>query len=433
MFLAGYVWHTFAPGGAGTAMLLLSGAVLYVMSVPWSSGFHRSLAVVALMALGAAVLSGRFDLLEFIQGMPAYFGIIAVLLVLSAAGYPIRAARYEVQIRALMGALTRRGVGIKAASGALGHILGAVLDVGSLVLIDVISGRAAPKERLDALNWAARGFSFVPLWTNLNLLTATTVTLTGVSYPGLLAVTLPFVALGLPVLLLAAQRERGEVEESPDARLDRDTAAVLLYPLLLVGAVAAANVLLPELPLTATIAVTVAVVVAFIALLASALTRRASPINRLLRETRDSLTSSHSEFALFTSAGILVLSLEALGALAPLGSMLSSLPDALVAPALAIITTVGFICGIHVVPMVLLINAAFPLNGGPAPALWAAAILIGAQVAILNTPFSNAVTMLSRLTGLHPIEAGPKKNWKFGLMFAVAGAAYIGLLTLLLL
>lgn len=414
-------------------MLLISGGVLYVMSVPWSSGFHRSLAAVALLALGVAVLSGRFDLLGFIQGMPAYLGIVAVLLVLSAAGYPIRAARYELQIRSLMGALTRRGFGIKATSSALGHILGAVIDVGSLVLIDVISSRAAPKERLDTLNWAARGFSFVPLWTNLNLLTATTVTLTGVSYPGLLAVTLPFVALGLPVLLIAAQREGGEVEESPNTHMDRDTAAVLLYPLLLVGAVAVANTLLPELTLTATIAVTVAAVVALIALLASALTRRASPMNRLFRESRESLTSSHSEFALFTSAGILVLSLEALGALTPLGSMLSSLPDALVAPALAVITSVGFICGIHVVPMVLLLNAAFPLDGGPAPALWAAAILIGAQVAILNTPFSNAVTMLSRLTGLHPVEAGPKKNWKFGLVFAFAGAAYLSLLTFLLL
>ena len=40
--------------------------------------------------------------------MPTYFGIVAVLLVLSIAGYPIQAARYEVQIRALMAALTRR-------------------------------------------------------------------------------------------------------------------------------------------------------------------------------------------------------------------------------------------------------------------------------------------------------------------------------------
>ena len=49
--------------------------------------------------------------------MPTYFGIVAVLLVLSIAGYPIQAARHEVQIRALMAALTRRGVSIKATAG----------------------------------------------------------------------------------------------------------------------------------------------------------------------------------------------------------------------------------------------------------------------------------------------------------------------------
>jgi hypothetical protein len=36
-----------------------------------------------------------------------------------------------------------------------------------------------------------------PLWTNLNLFTATTIVLTGVSYPNLLALTLPFALLGL--------------------------------------------------------------------------------------------------------------------------------------------------------------------------------------------------------------------------------------------
>src|SRR3712207_7883197 len=40
-------------------------------------------------------------------------------------------------------------------------------------------------------------------------------------------------------------------------------------------------------------------------------------------ETHGSLATSHAEFALFGSAGILVLSLEALGALAPLGNLLS--------------------------------------------------------------------------------------------------------------
>ena len=162
--------------------------------------------------------------------MPTYFGIVAVLLVLSIAGYPIQAARYEVQIRALMAALTRRGVSIKATAGVLGHVLGAVLDVGAFVLIDVISGRSAPKERLEALKWAGRTFSFAPLWTNLNVLTATTIVLTGVSYPMLLAVTLPFVLLGLGGTLLFAQRAGGEVEEIPQAPLDRGAAAVLLYP-----------------------------------------------------------------------------------------------------------------------------------------------------------------------------------------------------------
>src|SRR3712207_8176260 len=127
-------------------------------------------------------------------------------------------------------------------------------------------------------------------------------------------------------------------------------------------------------------------------------------------ETRGSLATSHAEFALFGSAGILVLSLEALGALAPLGNLLSALPTALVAPALAAIMAVGFVAGIHVVPMVLLLNTAFPLDGGPAPALWAAALLLGAQSTLLLTPFSSAVTMLSRLTGLHPDRKSTRLN-----------------------
>jgi hypothetical protein len=85
-----------------------------------------------------------------------------------------------------------------------------------------------------------------------------------------------------------------------------------------------------------------------------------------------------------------------------------------------------------VIPMVLLINAAFPLSGGPAPALWAVAILLGAQVTMLLTPFSNNVTMLARLTGLHPVGIGPKRNWKFGLALALAVTAYLTLLTFLL-
>jgi hypothetical protein len=431
-FLAAYLWHTFAPGSFGTALFLGTGAVLFAVSVPWASAFHRAFALVAFAALGAAIVTGRFDVANVLAGMPDYFGIVAVLLVLSIAGYPIRAARYEAQIRALVAALTRRGVGFRATAGALGHILGAVLDVGAFVLIDVISARAAPKERLEALKWASRTFSFAPLWTNLNVLTATTIVLTGVSYPSLLAATLPFVLLGLVATLLAAQRERGEVEDVPQTPLDRGSAAVLLYPVLLVAAVALANLLFPGLALTATIAVTVASIVLLVALLAAVLTRRTSPVRRLGDETRGSLATSHAEFALFGSAGILVLSLEALGALAPLGDLLSALPAALVAPALAAIMAVGFVAGIHVVPMVLLLNTAFPLDGGPAPALWAVGILLGSQAALLLTPFSSAVTMLSRLTGLHPLEVGPKRNWRFGLAVTLASAAYLGLLTFLL-
>ena len=407
--------------------------MLFVFSVPWSSAFHRAFALVAFVALCATIFTGRFDFADFYRAMPTYFGIVAVLIVLSIAGYPIQAARYEIQIRALMAALTRRGVSIKATAGVLGHVLGAVLDVGAFVLIDVISGRAAPKERLGALKWAGRAFSFAPLWTNLNVFTATTIVLTGVSYPKLLAVTLPFVLLGLGGTLLFAQRAGGEVEEVPQAPLDRGAAAVLLYPVVLVVAVALVNLTFSELPLTAAIAITVAVVVVLIAALAAVLTRRTSPVARLGQETRDALTASHAEFALFGSAGIFVLSLKALGALAPLGAFLSALPAVLVAPALAVIVALGFVAGIHVIPMVLLLNTAFPLDGGPAPALWAAALLFGAQSTILLTPFSSAVTMLSRLTGLHPLEIGPRRNLGFGLLVAVAALLYLGLLTLLLL
>lgn len=431
--MLGYAWATFAPDSPGRFVFLGAGIVLFAMSVPWASGFHRAFALVSFAVLAVAVLSGRFEAGEFFEGLPTYFGIVAVLLVLSVAGYPIRAARYEARIRALMAALTRRGAGVKATSGVLGHVLGAVLDVGAFVLIDVILGRAAPKERLDALKWAGRAFSFAPLWTNLNLFTATTITLTGVSYPGLLAVSLPFVVLGLAATLLAAQREKGEVEALPDTPLDRGAAAVLLYPVLLVSAVALVNLLFPGLSLTAAIAVTVAAVVILIAGLAVLLLRRSSPLLRLARETRGSLAASHAEFALFGSAGVLVLSLEALGALAPLGDLLSALPESLVAPALAVVLASGFVAGIHVIPMVLLINTAFPLDGGPAPALWAVAILLGSQSTLLLTPFSSAVTMLSRLSGLHPLEIGPKRNRRFALVLGLAATLYLGLLTLLLL
>jgi hypothetical protein len=352
---------------------------------------------------------------------------------LSIAGYPIRAARYEAQIRALVAALTRRGAGVRTTSGILGHVLGAVLDVGAFVLIDVILGRAAPRGRVEALTWAGRGFSFAPLWTNLNVFTATTIVLTGVSYPNLLALTLPFALPGLAATSLFAQREKGEEQPESDVPLDRGAAAVVLYPVLLVATVALVNLLLPELSLTAAIAVTVAAVVVLIAGLAATALRRTSPLRRLVHETRGSLVASHAEFALFGSAGILVLSLKELGALAPLGDLLSALPSALVAPALMITIGVGFVAGIHVIPMLLLIDTAFPLDGGQSPALWALALLLGAQSVLLLTPFSSAVTMLSRLTGLHPLEIGPRRNWRFGLAVTLAALLYLTLLTLLLL
>ena len=434
-FLAAYAWSNLAPSPVATAVFLATGAVLYAMSVPWASAFHKGLALVSFAALGAVVAAGRFDEGAFFGGLPDYVGVVAVLLVLSVAGYPIRAARYEAQIRALVAALRHRGAGVRASASIMGHLLGAVLDVGAFVLIDVILGRAAPRGRVEALTWAGRGFSFVPLWTNLNVFTATTIVLTGVSYPNLLAVTLPFALLGLTATALFAQREKGEAEgpPGPAAPLDRKAFAVVLYPVLLVATVALANLLFPGLTLTAAIAVTVAVVVALIGVLAAASLRRISPLRRLAGETRGSLAASHAEFALFGSAGILVLSLGQLGALAPLGELLSALPAVLVAPALMLTISVGFVAGIHVIPMVLLINTAFPLDGGPTPALWAAALLLGAQSALLLTPFSSAVTMLSRLTGVHPLEIGPKMNWRFGLTVALAAMLYLGVLTLVLL
>ena len=433
VFLVAYAVVAFAPGwGPATAVFLGAGLILYAISVPFSSSFHKGLALVSLAALGTAVALGRFEAGDFFGGLPAYFGVVAVLLVLSAAGYPIRAARYTIQIRALTGALTRRGVSTGATSGVLGHVLGAVLDVGALVLVDVISRRAAPAARIQALTWAGRAFSFVPLWANLNLLTATTIELTGVSYPALLAVALPFVCLGMAAMLVVAQRGKEETQTSPKAALDRGAVAVLLYPVLLVSAVALTNLLLPSLSLTAAIAVTVAVVVGAIALLATVMLRRRSPVRRLATEARESLVSSHAEFAIFVSAGILVLSLEALGALAPVGDALGALPPALVAPALALVVGAGFVVGIHVVPLVLLINTAFPLIESPSPALWAMAILLGSTCALLLTPFSNSVTMLAKLSGLHPLEIGPKRNWRFAAALVVASAAYLTLLTFVL-
>jgi len=433
VFLGAYAATPFAPGSLATAVFLGTGGLLLAISVPWTSTFHKALTLAASLAFGATVLSGRFDAGTFFEGLPVYFNIIAVLLVLSVAGYPIRAESFTAQIQALLSAATRRGMGARATSGALGHLLGAVLDVGAFVLIDVILRRAAPNERVEALTWAGRTFSFAPLWTNLNVLTATTIVLTGVSYAGLLAASLPFVLVGLAVTLFFAWREKSEVEDDPETPLDRGAAAVLLYPVLLVAAVALVNVLVPWLSLTATISLTVAAVVILLAGLAAAMLRRSSPLRRLGAESRDSLAESHAEFALFGSAGVLVVSLEVLGALRPVGEVFAALPAALVAPALALTVGLGWLAGIHVIPMVLLINTAFPLSGGPAPVLWAIAILLGAQATLLLTPFSNNVTMLARLTGLHPLEIGPKRNWRFSLVVGLAATAYLALLTFLLL
>src|ERR687886_607024 len=275
-FLAAYVWSNFASGSLGTAVFFGGGAGFYALSLPWGRLFHKGLALVSFAMLGLTLAAGRFEAGAFFEGLPAYFNVVAVLLVLSVAGYPIRAERYEAQIRALVSALERRGAGVRKTSGIMAHVLGAVLDVGAFVLVDVIMGRAAPRGRVESLTWAGRGFSFAPLWTNLNVFTATTIVLTGVSYPNLLALTLPFALGGLTGTCLFAQREKGAEEEPPESSsaLDRGAAAVILYPVLLVATVALANLLLPGLALTATIAVTVAVVVAIIAGLAAVVSRR---------------------------------------------------------------------------------------------------------------------------------------------------------------
>lgn len=421
-----------APNPYATGILLVSGIAMLGVSIPRSTSFHKGLAAAAFVAFGAVVFSGRFEAAFYIEGLPAYFGIVAVLLILSLAGYPIRAARYEAQIRSLMAALTRLGAKPKATAGVMGHILGAVLDVGSYVLVDVIFSRAAPRERVAALKWAARGFSFVPLWTNINLLTATVITLTGASYFGFLAVSLPFVVVGVACLVFFAQREGGEVERGMDAPLDRGAAAVVMYPVALIAAVAAVNYFLPNVSLITSIAITVAAAVGAIAAVAAFSLRSRSPFSRLGSETRGSLTNSHMEFALFGSAGVLVLSLDALGFLEPLGGMLRALPEYAVPLALAGIIALGFLIGIHVLPMVLLVHSTFPLDGGAYPALWAVAIILGCQAALLATPFSNSVTMISRFSGEHPIKAGPIDNWRYSLTIALAAALYLGAMTWLL-
>ena len=94
-FLAAYAWSNFAPGSFGTAAFLGMGAVLYALSLPWASAFHKGLALVSFALLGATFATGRFVAGAYFEGLPAYLNVVAVLLVLSVAGYPIRAARYE--------------------------------------------------------------------------------------------------------------------------------------------------------------------------------------------------------------------------------------------------------------------------------------------------------------------------------------------------
>ena len=323
--------------------------------------------------------------------------------------------------------------GSRATSGALGHVLGAVLDVGSLVLIDAVLRPAASTEtRFSSLVWGARAFSFAPLWTNLNVLTAIAIVLTGVTYPALLAVSLPYVVAGMAATLLFARAgEKGEERPLSDTPLDRGAAAVLAYPVLLVAAVAVAHGVFPGFSLTATVSLTVAAVVALVAAAAAVLLRTRKPLRRLGVETREALVGSHAEFALFGGAGVLVLSLTQLGALAPVTWLFESLPVELIAPALFVVIALGFVGGIHVVPMVLLVDAAFPLDSGSAPALWAVAILLGSQGVLLLSPFSNTVTMLSRLSGLHPMEIGARRNVRFSVAASAAGLLYVGLLSLL--
>lgn len=405
------------------------GGLIYLISVPWASALHKIVALVSFFVLGITLITGRFNPSAFFDGFTTYLGIVAVLLVLSVAGYPIRAVRYESQIRALLTMLAEHGVRLKSTMVGLGHVLGTVLDVGTLVLMDAITRRVAPDQRTDSLVWAARGFTLAPLWSNLNVLTVITIEIAGTSYPRLLAVAIPFVVLALATLVYLAQKEMVVVEGPRETKLDRGIATVLAYPVGLIAVVAIASQLNPETPLTVVISLTVAAVVFILAALATVLVRGTSPIRRLARETRASLVGSHGEFALFGSAGILVLSLTQLGALAPVGSLFSHLPTLLVTPALLIAVALGFVIGIHSIPMALAIDAVFPLDESATPALWALAILLGSGAGMLLTPFSSTTTMLSRLTGLQPLRAGPSRNWRFGLVFVVAGIGYLTVTT----
>lgn len=433
VFLAGYFWWVFAPGVFGTGLFIASGMLLLALSMSRAGAFHRGLGVAAVVALGLSVVLGRFDAGLLFRELPFYLAIVAILQILSLSGYPVRAARFDRRIRALMSSLARRGAKTGTTATAMSQALGSVLDVGAYVLVDVVFSKAAPKERIDALVWSARSFSFVTLWTNLNLLTATAITLTATSYTELLAVSTPYLILGLGAMVFLSQRRKGgEISVDDDAKLDPGALAVVLYPVALIVAVALVNHFFAGLTLTSSIAVTVGAAVVVISALAALAARRLSPVTRLATETRTSFAASSPEFALFGAAGIFVLSLQSLGALAPLGSLLSGLPALWVPLAIFTVIAVGFVFGIHVLPMILLIDSAFPLSGGDMPAVWALAIILGCQVALLMTPFSNSVTMLSRLSGLGPFEIGPRKNWRFALATTAASVVYLSALAILL-
>ena len=69
-FLATYAWSNLAPSSVATAIFLGTGAALYAGSVPWASSFHKGLALVSFVALGVAVVTGRFDAGVFVGGLP---------------------------------------------------------------------------------------------------------------------------------------------------------------------------------------------------------------------------------------------------------------------------------------------------------------------------------------------------------------------------
>src|SRR5919206_2310825 len=87
VFLAAYVWSNFASGPLGTAVFLGAGAVLYALSLPWASSFHKGLALVSFAVLGLTLAAGRFEAGALFRGLPAYFNVVAGVLGFSGARY----------------------------------------------------------------------------------------------------------------------------------------------------------------------------------------------------------------------------------------------------------------------------------------------------------------------------------------------------------